>query len=95
MKVIFVEIKKDEYIFNLKLEKEEIAYLFKLAIAEYKYYLETYIFHSKNNDNEKGHFLGNWLKNRVDKIILNKKGGWYGIIKIYYTEYSNDGMTYF
>jgi len=57
MKVIFVEIKKDEYIFNLKLEKEEIAYLFKLAIAEYKYYLETYIFHSKNNDNEKGHFL--------------------------------------
>lgn len=48
-----MEIIKDKHIFNLKLTKKELAYLFKLIVGEYKYYIK---FNHKNNY-EKGHLL--------------------------------------
>ena len=43
---------KDEHVFNLKLEKEELAYLFKIIVAEYRYHIEL-----DHNNHKKGHFL--------------------------------------
>jgi len=48
---------KDKHTFNLELKKEELAYLFKNVVAEYKFHLESYNLHNKNNNSEKGHFL--------------------------------------
>ncbi|GAG69427.1 unnamed protein product [marine sediment metagenome] len=46
-----MEVKKDEHIFNLRLTKEEIAYLYKSVMEEYKYYLG---FNHKNIYERKG-----------------------------------------